>query len=124
MLSTFNILKKQKSLFLSLLFLFIFLSISQTILSKKDESIRIRSLLEIIPRYKGRAYSNKININFQNNGKFTCKVLEDITPKEFSFLSTSSYSICSDKLYEGFDLLAKKISAEVVLNKSYTLLII
>jgi len=77
-----------------------------------EESIRLRSLMELIPRFKGRAYSNKLSILYENN-KFFCKAAEDISPKEFSFLSSTSYSVCSDKIFDGFDLLAKKISDEV-----------
>ena len=110
MLPSFKSLKV-KQLFLSVISLLIITSIPETS-SKKDEATRLRSLLEYVPRFKGRAYSNKLNINYESN-KFSCKAAGNITPKEFSFLSSSGYSICSDKIYENFELLAQKINSEV-----------
>lgn len=110
MLPNFKSLKL-KPLILSVITLLIISSIPETS-SKKDEATRLRSLLEYIPRFKGRAYSNKLNINYENK-KFSCKAAENISPKEFSFLSSSAYSICSDKIYENFELLAQKINSEV-----------
>lgn len=101
---------KFKELILSVISILIITSIPETS-SKKDEAIRLRSLLEFLPRFKGRAYSNKLSIMYENN-KFSCKAVENITPKEFSFLSNAGYSICSDKIYENFDLLAQKINSE------------
>jgi len=100
-----------KPIILSIITLLMISSITQ-ISSKKHESTRLRSLLEYVPRFKGKAYSNKININYENNN-FNCKITENITPKEFSFLSSAAYSICSDKIYENFELLAQKINSEV-----------
>ncbi len=115
MLSLFNISRK-KEFFSHLLFFTILFSIYEKCISNKQESLRLNFLLDSIPRYIGRAYSNKINIQYVDNGKFTCNVNQKIYQKEFSFLSTSSYSICSDKLFENFDLLAKRISLEVESN--------
>jgi 6-pyruvoyl-tetrahydropterin synthase len=86
-------------------------SITQ-ISSKKHESTRLRSLLGYVPRFQGKAYSIKLNINYENNN-FNCKATKNITPKEFTFLSSAAYSICSDKIYENFELLAQKINSEV-----------
>lgn len=111
MLAKFKSLLSKK-LILSIITLFIIILSFAEISSKKDEATRLRSLLEYIPRFKGRAYSNKLNIIYSNS-KFSCKASEDITAKEFSFLSSSAYSICSDKIYENFELLAQKINSEV-----------
>jgi len=110
--SNFNCLKFKRLIISIIIFLTIFSSFAETSPKKKDESTRLRSLLEFIPRFKGRAFSNKLNINYSNS-KFSCKAAEAISPKEFSFLSSAAYSICSDKIYENFELLAQKINSEV-----------
>lgn len=107
-----NLIKK---LIPSLMTLLIIITIISTTSAKKDESMRLRSLLEYIPRFKGRAYSNKLNINFSNS-KFNCVAAEAITAKEYSFLSSAAYSICSDKIFENFEILAHKINSEVDLQ--------
>lgn len=98
--------------YLACLMTLLMISSFSQITSTSEESIRLRSLMEIIPRFKGRAYSNKLSILYENN-QFFCKAADNISPKEFSFLSSTSYSVCSDKIFEGFDLIAKKISEEV-----------
>jgi hypothetical protein len=80
-----------------------------------SEIIRIRNLLDLIPRFKGKGYSNKIDIKYDLN-KFHCTTNSKITPKEYSFLSNSGYSLCSDKIYEKFDELAAKIKSEITQN--------
>lgn len=107
--------KRFKLVFISLILSFMSFNIPE-LCAKRPENLRIRSLLEMIPRFKGRAYSNKIHINFENN-KFNCEVRENIIPKEFSFTSNSAYSICSDKIYDHTDELAKRIDIEI--NKTF-----
>lgn len=111
MLSILKNIKSCKTLLVCVFALLICISIIQ-VSSKQLEHFRIRSLLEVLPRFKGRAYSNKLNINYENY-QFTCKVADKIYPKEFSFLSNSAYSICSDKIYEEFEPLARKINEQV-----------
>ena len=45
-----------------------------------------------------------------------CSTNKIINPKEYSFLSNSAYSICSDKIFENFEILAEKISTEINKN--------
>lgn len=110
--------KNSPKLFGILFFLFIsaFLISLQTINTQtQEESLRIRFLLDIIPRFQGRTYSNKIDIKFDNND-FVCNVNSSITPKEFSFLSNNGYAICSDRIFENFGVLAKFINNEINQN--------
>lgn len=86
----------------------------------KDENIRIRYLLDIIPRFQGKAYSAKIDVKFDSN-KFKCQSNYNVSPKEYSFLSNSGYSICSDKMFENFEPLAEKINTEISQNIDDTL---
>jgi hypothetical protein len=80
-----------------------------------NDFMRIRHLLDLIPRFKGKGYTNKIDITYDLN-KFNCKINSPITAKEYSFLSNSGYSLCSDKIFEKFDELAEKIKLEISQN--------
>lgn len=104
-------------LFLSLIFFILFTSNINQInsQSKFDENLRIRNALEILPRFKGKGYSNKIEIIYENN-EFKCNTKDKINPKEYTFVSNSGNSICSDKIFENFEILAEKISSEINQN--------
>jgi len=81
-----------------------------------NDEMRIKPLLEILERFKGKSYSTKIDINFDSN-KFKCSTNSQITPKEYSFFLKSGHSICSDKIFENFEILAEKIKDEI--NKNF-----
>lgn len=100
------------------IFLLTILSLNLNINSQSnfdDEQMRIRSALDILPRFKGKGYSNKMEIKYENN-KFRCYTRTPITPKEYSFLSNSGHSICSDKIFENFEALAEMINSEIRIN--------
>ena len=99
----------------SFLFPFLLLSFFPRINSIGDENLRIRNLLDLVPRFKGKGYARKIDIKYESN-QFKCYVGTQITPKEYLFVSNSGNSICSDKIFENFEKLAEKINKEISTN--------